>query len=117
VKHLYVEFTNTTPRLPPTKHIHSVKVSKRALWTHGGKWELGVFEDRVLRRIFGPKRDELVGGWRNLHDEELHNLYSSPNIIRVTKSRRIKWAEHVASMGIRRIHIGFWWECEKEIDH
>jgi hypothetical protein len=57
---------------------------------------LGVFENRVLRRIFGPKRDELTGGWRKLHNEELHNLYSSPSIIRVIKSRRMRWTGHVA---------------------
>jgi hypothetical protein len=49
-----------------------------------------VFENRVLRRIFGPKRDEVTGGWRKLHNEELHNLYSSPSIIRMIKSRRMK---------------------------
>jgi hypothetical protein len=61
-----------------------------------------VFENRVLRRIFGPKRDEVTGGWRKLHNEELHNLYSSPTIIRVIKSRRMRWAGHVARMGERR---------------
>jgi hypothetical protein len=60
---------------------------------------LRVFEIRVLRRIFGPKRDEMIGGWRKLHNEELHNLYSSPNIIRMIKSRRMSWAGHVARMG------------------
>jgi hypothetical protein len=60
-----------------------------------------VFENRVLRRIFGPKRDEVTGGWRNLHNEELHNLYSSPSIIRMIKSRRIRWEGHVAPMGRR----------------
>jgi hypothetical protein len=55
-----------------------------------------VVENRVLRRIFGPKRDEVTGGWRKLHNEELHILYSSPNIIRMVKSGRIKWAGHVA---------------------
>jgi hypothetical protein len=53
---------------------------------------------RVLRRIFGPKRDEVRGDWRKLHNEELHNLYSSPNIIRMKKSRRMTWAVHVARM-------------------
>jgi hypothetical protein len=60
---------------------------------------LRVFENRVLRRIFGPKRDEATGEWRRLHNEELNDLYSSPNIIRVAKSRRMKWAGHVARMG------------------
>jgi hypothetical protein len=58
-----------------------------------------VFEKRVLRRIFGPKRDEVTGGWRKLHNEELHGLYSSPSIIRVIKARRMRWAGHVAHMG------------------
>jgi hypothetical protein len=58
-----------------------------------------VFENRVLRRISGPKRDEVTGERRKLHNEELHNLYSSPDIIRQVKSRRMKWAEHVARMG------------------
>jgi hypothetical protein len=52
------------------------------------------FENRMPRRIFGPKRDEVTGGWRKLHNEELHNLYSSPSIIRIIKSRRIIWAGH-----------------------
>jgi hypothetical protein len=58
-----------------------------------------VFENRVLRRIFGPKRDEVTGEWRKLHNGELHNLYSSPDIIRQNKSRRMRWAGHVARMG------------------
>jgi hypothetical protein len=57
---------------------------------------LRVFGNRVLRRIFGSKRDEVTGGWRELHNEELHNLYSSPSIIRIMKSRRMRWVEHVA---------------------
>jgi hypothetical protein len=63
---------------------------------------LRVIENRVLRRIFGPKGDEVTGGWRKLHNEELHNLYSSPSIIRVIKSRRMRWAGHAAQMGERR---------------
>jgi hypothetical protein len=59
------------------------------------------FENRVLRRIFGPKRDEVTGEWRKLHNEELHNLYS-PDIIRQVKSRRMRWAGHVARMGEER---------------
>jgi hypothetical protein len=61
-----------------------------------------VFENRVLRRIFGPKRDEVTGEWRKLHNEELHNLYSSPDIIRQVKSRRMRWAGNVARMGEER---------------
>ena len=68
-------------------------------------WEelrLRMFENRVLRRIFGPKRDEVTGEWRKLHNEELNDLYSSPNIVRVIKSRRMRWVGHVARMGERR---------------
>jgi hypothetical protein len=61
-----------------------------------------VFEYRVLRRIFGPKRDEATGEWRRLSNEELNDLYSSPNIIRVINSRRMRWAGHVARMGEKR---------------
>ena len=63
---------------------------------------LRVFENRVLRRIFGPKKDELLFEWRKLHNEELNDQYSSPNIFRVIKSRRMKWAGHVARMGEKR---------------
>jgi hypothetical protein len=62
-----------------------------------------VFENRVLRRIFGSKRDEATGEWRRLHNEERNDLYSSPNIIRVIKSRRLRWAGHVACMGEKRV--------------
>jgi len=65
-------------------------------------WEerkLRVFQNMVLRRIFGPRKDEVTGEWRRLHNEELTDLYSSPNIVPVTKSRRMRWAEHVARMG------------------
>jgi hypothetical protein len=66
---------------------------------------LRVFDNRELRRIFGPKRDE-DGSWRKLHNNELHSLYSSPNIFRVIKSRRMRWAGHVARMG--EVFTGFW---------
>jgi hypothetical protein len=66
---------------------------------------LTVFENRVLRRIFAPKRDEVTGGWRKLHNEELHGLYSSPSIVRVIKERIMRWAGHVARMGeVRGAH-------------
>jgi len=61
--------------------------------------KLRVFENRVLRQIFGPKRDEVTVEWRKLHNKELNSLYSSPNIVRVVKSRRMRWAGHVARMG------------------
>ena len=61
-----------------------------------------MFENRVLRRVFGPKRDEVTGEWKKLHNEELTDLYSLPNIVRVVKSRRMRWAGHVARMGERR---------------
>jgi len=71
---------------------------------------LRVFENRVLRKIFGPKKDEVTGEWRKLHNEELNDLYASPNIVRVTKSRRTGWAEQVARMGegrgVYRILVG-----------
>ena len=60
-----------------------------------------MFENRVLRRVFGPKRDVVTGEWRKLHKEELYDLECSPNIVRVIKSRRMRWAGHVASMGER----------------
>src|SRR5215813_11843144 len=69
-----------------------------------------VFENRVLRRVFGPKRDEVTGEWRKLHNEELSDLYSLPNIVRVVKSRRMRWAGHVARMvegrGVHRVLVG-----------
>ena len=64
--------------------------------------KLRVFENRVLRGIFGPNRDEVTGEWRRLHNEELNDLYCSPNIVRVIKSRRMRWAGHVARMGEER---------------
>jgi hypothetical protein len=71
---------------------------------------LRVFENRVLRGIFGPKRDEVTGEWRKLHNEELNDLCSLPNIVRVVKSRRMRWALHIARMGRRELCIGCWWE-------
>jgi hypothetical protein len=76
-----------------------------------------MFENRVLRRMFGQKRDEVTGGWRKLHKEVLQNLYSSPSIIKIIKSRRMKWARHVARMEERGMHIGCWREIQKERDH
>jgi hypothetical protein len=64
-----------------------------------------VIENRVLRRIFGPKRDEVTGGWRKLHTVKFNNFYSSPNMIRMIRSRRMRWAGHVVHMGRKRMHI------------
>jgi hypothetical protein len=65
-------------------------------------------------RVFGLKRDEVPREWRKLYNEELHDLYSSPSIIRITKSRRMRWAGHVARMGRRETRIGCWWESQME---
>jgi hypothetical protein len=69
-----------------------------------------LFENRVLRRIFGPKKSEVTGGWRKLHNEELHDLYPPLSIIRMIKSRRMRWAGHVARMGekINAYRLGYW---------
>jgi hypothetical protein len=78
-------------------------------------WSLTLWEEhttRVLRRLFEPKRDEVTGGWR-----KLHNLYSSPSIIRMIKSRRMRWARYVARMWRTGMQIGYWWESQEERDH
>jgi hypothetical protein len=75
-----------------------------------------VFENRVLRRIFGPKKDEVMGGWRKLHNEDLHDLCSSPSIIRMIKLRRMRWAGNVAQMGTREMCVGYWCESQREGD-
>jgi hypothetical protein len=84
------------------------------VWSLTLKEELSlrVFENRVLRRVFGPKRDELTGEWRTLH-----NLYSLPNIVRVVKSIRMRWAGHVARMGRGEVCTGFWWGSPREGDY
>jgi hypothetical protein len=86
-------------------------------WSHTLREEcrLRVFENRVLSRIFGPKRDEVTGEWRRLHNEELYAQYSSLNTIRVIKPRRLRWAGHVARMG--EVHTQFKWGNLGEGDH
>ena len=79
--------------------------------------KLRVFENMVLRRIFGPRRDEVTGEWRRLHKEELDDLYSSPNIVGVIKSRRMRWAGHVARMGEEKGRVGSWCGKRRERDH
>jgi hypothetical protein len=76
-----------------------------------------VFENRVLRRIFGPKWDEVTGEWRKLHNKEFHDLYSSPSIIRIIKSRKKRWAGHIARMARRGTLIDYCWESHKERDN
>jgi hypothetical protein len=71
----------------------------------------------VLRRIFGPKSDKVAWEWRKLHNEELNDPYSSPTFVRVIKSRRIRWAWHVARMGREEAYTGFWWGNLRERDH
>jgi hypothetical protein len=82
----------------------------------GKEHRLRVFENRVLRRIFGPKREE-DGSWRKLRNDELHDLYSSPNIFRLITSRRMRWAGHVARMGRGEMFAGFWLGGLKLRDH
>jgi hypothetical protein len=67
--------------------------------------------------VFGQKRDEVMGEWTKLHNEELRDLYSSPSIIRIIKLGRMRWAGHVARMGIRGTLIDYWWESKRERDH
>jgi hypothetical protein len=76
-----------------------------------GRKRLRVLENKVLRRIFGPQRDEMIGSWTKPHTEELHNLHSPPSIIRMIKSRLMKWKERVACTGRRGIYI--WGSCGK----
>jgi hypothetical protein len=73
-----------------------------------------VFENRVLRRIFRPKRDEVMGEWRKLHNKEHYDLYSLPSIIGIIKSTRMRWAGHVARMGEKGTSIDYWWESQRE---
>jgi hypothetical protein len=78
---------------------------------------LEVFENKVLRRIFEPKRNEMTGEWRKLHNEELHDLYFSPSIIRIMKWRRMRWAGHVARMAGTGTRIGCLWKNQREGGH
>ena len=85
--------------------------------TLGEERKLRVFENMMLKRIFGPRRDEVTGELRRLHNEELNDMYSSLNIVRVIKSRRMRWAVHVARMGEERGCIGSWWGNRREGDY
>jgi hypothetical protein len=75
------------------------------------------FQNRVLRRILATRRDETIDGWRKLHNEELHNLYSSTYIMTIIKSKRMRWAGHAAYIWRSGMHRGFLWESRKERDH
>jgi hypothetical protein len=76
-----------------------------------------MFENWVLRRMFGPIRDEVAGEWRKLHNQELNDLHCSPNVIRVIESRRVRWAKHVARVREKKGPYRFWWENLREQDH
>jgi hypothetical protein len=78
---------------------------------------LRVFGNRVLRRMFGPKRDEVTGEWKKLRNEELIDLFSSSNVVRAIKSRRMGWDGHVARMWRAEVYTGFWWGNLREIEH
>jgi len=93
--------------------LHECEIS---LLTMKEECRLRVFGNRVLR-IFGPKRDEATGEWRKLHNDELNDLYSSPNIVRVINSRRMRSEGHVACMDLALVYTGFWWGNLRERDH
>jgi hypothetical protein len=78
---------------------------------------LRVFENRVLRGIFGTKRDEVTAEWRKLHNEKLTNLYCTTNFVLLIKSRRMRWAGHVTHMGRGEVYTGLWWETLSVRDH
>jgi len=110
----------------PTKNIKVQKIIILLVVLYGCEtWSLilreerrlSVFENRVLRRIFGTKRDEIAGEWRKLHSEELNDLYCSSNIVRVIKSERMRWEGHVAGTGRAEVHSEFRWGTPKERDH
>jgi hypothetical protein len=71
----------------------------------------------IIYELMAERRDKVTGEWRKLHNEELSDLYSSPSIIRISKSRRMRWAGHVARMGRRGTRIDYWWESQRERDH
>ena len=101
------------PRFERSRHVYSDVASVRA--TAGvAKRPIHV---KVKVKVKYPRRDEVTGEWRRLHNEELNDLYSSPNIVRVIKSRRMRWAGHVPRMGEERGRIGSWWGNRRARDH
>jgi hypothetical protein len=107
---------NVKIRIHKTK-ILPVFLYGRETWslTLRAKHRLRVFENRVLRRIFGPKSDEVTVGCRKLRNEEFRNFF--PNVIRMIESRMMRWAGPVSRMGRRGMHIGYWWERQKKREH
>ena len=105
--------------LLPSNNVLSVVLYGCETWSLTLRKErrLRVFENKVLRRVVGPKKDEVTGECRKLHNKELSDLYSLPNIVRVVKSRRMRWAGHLARMGRGEVCAGFWWGNLREIDH
>ena len=97
------EFSTDCDLLLPLSISSVVFLKSSSSLTLREKHRLRVFENRALRRIFGPRRDGVTGEWRKLHSEELNDLYSSPNIVRVIKSGRMRWAGHVARMEVGRV--------------
>jgi hypothetical protein len=103
----------------PEARVRFPALSEKKNWslTLREEHRLRVFENGMLRRIFGPKRDKVTVEWRKLHNEELHDLYSSPSIVGIIKSQRMRWAGHVARMGRRGTLRDYWWESQMERDH
>jgi len=108
IRHLLRNATSSIKLTPAYSLIYKIFSPFLAI-NRRDEHRLRVFESRVLRRIFGPKRDEVTGEGRKLHSEELYDLYCSPNVVRVIKSRRMRWVGHVARLGRVEVHTKIWW--------